>query len=476
MTKIHNIARNTSYLTLALILQKIISFTYFIILTRALGIEMMGQYYAALSFTTIFAIFIDLGFANTLTREVAKHQEQAEAWLGNVVYLKIPLAILTLFLALGTALIFGYNNLGFQLILISSVCMVLDSFTSTFFAAVRGFHNLKYESISSVIFQLIVLVLGYIALLYGLGVRVAMAVLAIASIYNFLYSYLIVRFRLNLKWRPVYQKEFIRNIFKISWPFALFAIFQRLYLYLDSVMIGALAGYHQVGVYQIAFKIIFALQFLPMAFTASLYPAMSSYWLDNRPQLVQSFERAMNYLIIISLPIIGGVIALDDKIVDLFKAGDEAIWPLRISILALFFIFVNFPIGSLLNACDRQRRNLSFMAIVTVLSVSANFLLIPKYGAIGASITVLATNAIMFVLGINEARRIIDYKPRKNLITLGKALWAAALMGTIVFYGKNYLPIIVATTLGGILYFIFLYLVGGFKKQDIQSVYLSFKR
>ncbi|MEI6835750.1 MAG: flippase [Candidatus Falkowbacteria bacterium] len=476
MTKIHNIARNTSYLTLALILQKIISFTYFIILTRALGIEMMGQYYAALSFTTIFAIFIDLGFANTLTREVAKHQDQAEAWLGNVISLKIPLAALTLFLALGTAIIFGYSSLSFELIMISSVCMILDSFTTTFFSAVRGFHNLKFESISSVIYQLIVLVLGYLALYYGLGVRTAMAVLAIASVYNFIYSFIVVRYKLNLKWKLLYQKEFIRNIFVISWPFALFAIFQRLYLYLDSVMIGALANYHQVGVYQIAFKIIFALQFLPMAFTASLYPAMSSYWLNNRPQLVASFERAINYLIIISLPIIGGVIALDDKIVDLFKAGNEALWPLRISILALFFIFVNFPIGSLLNACDRQRRNLSFMVAVTIISVSANFLLIPKYGAIGASLTVLVTNAIMFILGIIEARSIISYNPRKNLVTLGKSLWAAAVMGTIVYYGKNYLPIIVATTLGGLLYFIFLYLVGGFKKQDIISVYSSFKR
>jgi len=476
MTKIHNIARNTSYLTLALILQKIISFTYFIILTRALGIEMMGQYYAAISFTTIFAIFIDLGFANTLTREVAKHQEQAEAWLGNVMALKIPLAVLTLALALGTVFIFGYDNLSFQLIMISSICMILDSFTTTFFAAVRGFHNLKFESISSIIFQLIVLVLGYLALLYGLGVKAAMAVLAVASIFNFTYSFLVVRYQINLKWKLLYQTEFIKNIFKISWPFALFAISQRLYLYLDSVMIGILANYHQVGVYQIAFKIIFALQFLPMAFTASLYPAMSSYWLHNREQLVLSFERAMNYLIIISLPIIGGVLALDDKIIDIFKAGDEAIWPLRISILALFFIFVNFPIGSLLNACDRQRRNLSFMVVVTVISVVANFLLIPKFAATGASITVLVTNGIMFVLGISEARRIIAYNPRQNLITLGKSLWAAAVMGTIVYYGKNYLPVLVATILGGLLYFIFLYLVGGFKKQDVRSVYLSFKK
>ena len=68
MPKIANIAKNTSYLTLALVFQKIISFTYFTLLARYIGPASLGKYYLALSFTTIFAIFIDLGFANVLIR------------------------------------------------------------------------------------------------------------------------------------------------------------------------------------------------------------------------------------------------------------------------------------------------------------------------------------------------------------------------------------------------------------------------
>jgi O-antigen/teichoic acid export membrane protein len=184
----------------------------------------------------------------------------------------------------------------------------------------------------------------------------------------------------------------------------------------------------------------------------------------------------MNYLTVISIPIIVGVIALDNEIVGLFKAGNEAIWPLCLSILALFFIFVNFPIGSLLNACDRQRQNLVFMIIVTIASVALNFILIPKLQAAGASITVLITNALMFALGMWETNKVIDYKPKKNLIALGKTLLAALVMGIIVYYGKHYVPVIIATIAGGLLYFFFLYLVGGFQKEDIKSIFASFKR
>jgi len=477
MTKISNIAKNTSYLTLALILQKIISFTYFTLLARYLGPADLGKYYFAISFTTIFAIFIDLGFANVLTREIAKDQSKTEKWLGNVLALKIPLTIIAVAAVFILINILNYDSLTKNLVYISVISMVLDSFTSTFFAVIRGFHNLKYESIASIVFQLIVLSVGYSALLLGGGLIPAMAALALASLYNFFYSWAIVKKRIKIVIKVIYDKPLVQEIIKISWPFAAYAIFQRLYTYFDSVLLSILAGDEQVGLYQVAFKIIFALQFLPMAFTASLYPALSTYWQTNRAQLAISFERAMNYLIIISLPIIVGAIVLADKIVLLFKAGfSGAILPLQISIISLFFIFVNFPIGSLLNACDKQGKNTLNMALVMVASVILNFLLIPRLQAVGASLTVLVTSALMFVLGLIQVKKIISYRLRENLKVFGKVILASVLMGVFIAVTKVYLNVFIITISGALIYFVFLFLLGGFKKEDFFSIYQSFKR
>jgi len=477
MTKVENIAKNTSYLTVALIFQKIISFTYFTLLARYVGPASLGKYYLAISFTTIFAIFIDLGFTNVLTREIAKDQNKAESWLGNIVTLKIPLAALALAAVFILINVLGYDSMTKTLVYISAISMVLDSFTTTFFGVVRGFHNLKYESISSVIFQLIVLTAGYASLLLGGGLVPAMAALALASIYNFSYAFLIIRTRLKLAIRAVYDKILIKKILIISWPFAAYAILQRLYTYLDSVLLSVLAGDIQVGLYQVAFKIIFALQFLPAAFTASLYPAMSAYWHGNRSQLLVSFERAMNYLIIISLPIIVGAIVLANKIILLFKTGyDGAILPLQISIISLLFIFLNFPIGSLLNACDAQRKNTRNMAIVAVISIAMNLALIPFWQAAGASVTVLVTNFLMFILGVLSVKKIIAYRLRKNLKTFLKVLTASIIMGLIILIGKAYLNIFIITIFGGLIYFGCLFLLGGFSRADIESVVKSFKR
>ncbi len=477
MDKINNIARNTSYLTSALILQKVISFTYFTLLARYVGPANLGKYYFAISFTTIFAIFIDLGFANVLIREVAKDSERAQKWFSNILALKIPLAVLALAIVFGLINVLDYDSTTKNLVYISSLCMVLDSFTATFFAVVRGFHNLKYESISSVIFQLIVLVFGYGALLAGGGLVPAMFALVLASAFNFTYSLVVLKRKIKISLKFIYDKVLTKEILKISWPFAVYAIFQRLYTYLDSVLLSVLAGDIEVGLYQVAFKIIFALQFLPMAFTASLYPAMSAYWQSNREQLLISFERAMNYLIIISLPIIIGTIVLADKIILLFSKGYAgALLPLQISIISLFFIFINFPIGSLLNACDKQGKNTLNMGIVTVLSIALNLLLIPHFKAVGASLTVLATNFLMFILGMYWVKKIIPYRSGKNLKIFAKVLLASLVMGAIVFFGKRYLNVFVATVIGAGIYFFFLMILGGFKKEDFASIIKSFKR
>lgn len=475
MTKITNIAKNTSYLTLALILQKVISFTYFTILARNLGPEDLGIYYFAISFTTIFAIFIDLGLINVLTREVAKARDKAEDLLGNVLTIKLPLAAIAFLLVVIIINVLGKPGLIVYLVYLSAISMLLDSFTVTFFAVIRGCHNLKFESIASVAFQLIVMIFGLTGLYLGMGLYWLMGALVAASIFNFFYSAWVLWRKMHIKIKLAFNPNLIRLIIKITIPFGLYAIFQRFHMYLDSVLLSIMAGDKYVGLYQIAFKITFALQFLPLAFMASLYPAMSYYWKKNQEQLTISFQRAIKYLIIISLPIMIGIVILADKIVLLFKAGfGEAILPLQITIIALLFIFINFPIGSLLNACDKQKINTINMAIVMVASVILNIILIPKYQAVGASITVLATNALMFVLGIYWVPKIIKIKSKKIILPFFKALLAAVVMGAVVFYLKSSINIFAVITIGGLIYFSLLFLIGGFRKEDIISIYNSF--
>lgn len=474
--KIVNIARNTSYYTLALVIQKIISFSYFVIIARALGPADLGKYYFALSFTTIFAIFIDLGLSNVLTRETAKTPARGQALISNVLAIKIPLALISFSAVIILINLLGYPQLTKELVYLSSISMLLDSFTLSFFAIARGFHNLSFESIASVVFQLIVLMVGLLTLKLGLGIRALMSALVLASVFNFSYSALIVWRRWRIKIYPKVEPALLKIIINIAIPFALFGIYQRVYLYLDTVLLSLMAGDKEVGLYQIAFKIIFALQFLPLAFSASLYPAFSAYWAKNRQQLAITFERAMNYLIIISLPVSIGIITIADKVVLLFREGyAESILPLRISMISVVFSFLLFAVGSLLNACDRQKSNTRIMALATAISVIMNLLLIPHFKAVGASITAAFTNFLMLTLGLAIVPQIMKYNYYKIIKIFLKTLLASSLMSLLALYLKNQVNIFLVVALSATAYLIMLLLLGSLKKEDLLSVWQSFK-
>ncbi|MCU0680338.1 MAG: flippase [Planctomycetes bacterium] len=477
MNKVSNIARNTSYLTVALIIQKVLTFTYFALLARYLGPENLGKYYFAISFTTIFSVIVDLGLGNVLTREAAKDNSNSPSLLGNILSLKIPLLFISILAVAIIINVLPYDGVTRQLVYISLISMVFDSFSGIFFSVVRAYHNLFFESISSICFQVIVMVLGLIGIGLGAEVRLVMLPLAVASICNFFYSFWVVRHKIRVPIKLFWNRPLIRQLIVITAPFAIYAIFQRVYTYLDSVLLSLLAGDRQVGLYQVAFKIIFALQFLPMAFTASLYPAMSFYWLNNREQLKISFERAINYLTIISLPIIFGIFLLADKVVLVFKADYiEAIWPLKISIIALFFIFLNFPIGSLLNACDRQARNTWNMVWATILSVIMNVILIPHYQALGASITALVSSFFIFILGMYWSSKLINYSFKKNLKILLKALGASLAMVLVILPLKNSLNFFLVSAIGALAYFLILFLFKGIRREDVFSIIRSFRK
>jgi len=471
-----NIAKNTSYFTLALVLQKIISLTYFTIYARVLGPADLGQYYFALSITSIFSIFIDLGLGNVVTREVAKYPEKARSILASSIAVKLPLAILTVLAIMAWSFAWGYDPLVKQLIYISAIAMVLDSFTGIFYAVARGFHNLKFESISSILFQLIILLLSLVILKRGGSINWLMAALLVASLFNFIYSFTVIKSVWKISVAPIWDKPLIRKLFAMALPFGLFVIVQRFYTYFDSVLLFKLAGDRAVGLYQVPFKIVIALQFLPMAFVASLYPVLSTYWQSNREKLALAFEKAITYCLALAIPVSFGTIALADKIIVLFKEQfTETGLLLKVVMLALPFMFLAFPVGSMLNACDRQKRNTINMTITAVVSAILNIILIPRLGVLGACITTLITTILMLVLGWIVIPQIIHLHWKAILWSCSKIILAGLTMLIVVELIKNQLNPIITIIIAGVVYLVALYTYKGVSREDIDYFIKSLK-
>ncbi len=108
---------------------------------------------------------------------------------------------------------------------------------------------------------------------------------------------------------------------------------------------------------------------------------------------------------------------------------DGSIAPLMVLPWVLIPIFLDFPIGSLLNATHRAGQKTLSMGITMVINVVANALLIPSLGPTGAAWAGVISFIALFGLGWYFARTDIDSSWLARLLAqgLGAALvtWSA---------------------------------------------------
>lgn len=473
------IAKNTTYLTAAYIIQKIFSFLYFILIARMIGVEDIGKYVFALSFTTIFSVFIDVGLAPVLIREGAKDFSKVKKYLNNIILVKVVLSTATYLAVIIIINLIGKDPLIKQLVYIAGLIMVLDSFYLSFYAVFRAKQVLKYESIGMIIGQAIIVGTGAVVLLAHLSLHWLIASILAGSVFNFFYAFILLNSKLKIKLNLRYDKDTLKILFKIAAPFAIAGIFARVYGYIDTILLSILVGDKAVGWYSAGYKITYALQFIPMAMAAAIFPAMSNYFVSSKELLAKIFEKSIYYLTLIALPITFGVLILAYEFIIAVFGVEFAptVLALQILICSLIFNFLGFPLGSLLNACNRQITNTINMGITMVVNIILNLILIPAFGAqayLGASIAALVSQFILFGLGFYWAGKIIKYNKKFLILGFLKVLTAGALMVLVIAILKPGVNFILLIPIGGIVYFTALYVLRGISKTEVLELYRSF--
>jgi len=138
-------------------------------------------------------------------------------------------------------------------------------------------------------------------------------------------------------------------------------------------------------------------------------------------------------------------------------------------------LFANFPVGSLLNACNKQTRNTVNLGIAMVVNIVLNLILIPRLTFVGTSIASLVSIIVLFLLGLYVVRQITDYNRKYLLKTLMKTLLAAVVMYGLLMVLKSSLSLFLLIPIGVVVYFLILFLVRGIGQSEVKKIYKSLK-
>lgn len=466
---IHTIAKNTSFITSASVLQKVFSFIYFTLVARTIGVEATGQYTFALAFTTVFVIFIDLGFAQVLIREGAKQKDKLQTYFSNILFVKIFAGILTY-----TALWCIVHNSQYAavtqtLILISGVTMLFDSLHLSNYAVLRAQENLRYEAFGLIGSQALTLGIGSIFLWNSAPLPLLMLAFLIPSACNVLYSFFILIKRYRIYPIPTYDHTVLAPLIKMMIPFAIAAVFARLYSYADTLILAHMAGESAVGLYSVPYKITYAFQFIPLALGAALYPKFSHSFEYERENIPKLLRQSVQYLFLCVIPITVGLGVLAPTIIPFIytDAYIGSVLTLQILLTGLVFSFFTFPLGALLNACNKQHIQTGIIACALGLNILLNIILIPIYSIVGAAIATLLGNIFFVVCGLVAARSLARGWFEQAYISLCSIALSSAIMGGVVWYSTHYIHFIFSIGLGALTYISCLFL---FRVVSITSL------
>ncbi|MEK7545759.1 MAG: flippase [Patescibacteria group bacterium] len=448
------VATNIFHLLTSSVLQKAIAFVYFALIARWAGVEDTGSYFFALSWTLMFTTITDMGLTPVLIREAAKDKLQTEKYLNQTLALKLPLTAVAVLAAVVGAWLFHIAPGTRVLVMLAAIVISLDAISLTFYGVLRAHHVLKYEGLGLIAGQSITMAVGLTALKLGAPLGVLVVALIAGSFWNALASMWIVRKRLGIRARLSWDWSFAKKILRMAVPFALAGAFVKVYTSADAVLLTHFKGEAAAGLYSVPYKLTFAFQFVPMAFTAAFYPAMSRAWAADKKALGDLFYKALWALMLIAAPIAAGIMALAPELVDFVYGKDylPAVAAVQLLILSVLPIFLDFPIGSLLNASDRQMTQTKLMGMATVISVVLNVALIPALGLTGVVVASIVSHTALLVGGFIAVGKFLEWPALKFFGVAIRASLAAAAMFVGVTLAKTYVPFPIAVLAGVALY------------------------
>jgi O-antigen/teichoic acid export membrane protein len=474
------VAKNTIWLSLALVLQKVISFLFFLYVARRLGSLGTGQYVAAFSFSTMFAVFLDLGFSSVVTRDVARTNARSSSILGTALFVKMAAAVvvypaLVSFVWLLEISGVGHPPLG--IIVIAGLIMVVDSLTLTATSVLRGWQNLSYESVAVILNKLTVIIFGgLIVWLWPQPQAVAAAIL-IGSLVSLLFASVAIgrHWSYERLRRPTLSE--VKIFSRQSWPFAVAAIFFTAYGQIDSIILSILKGNQAVGLYSVASKAMNAFAFLPSAFSAALFPTMSADFAVRGERLEWLLEESLRYLLIISAPLAVGSYIYADFFVGLI--GEDygpAAAAVRILMPSLILVFLSFPIGAILNATNHQNWQTAVITSATILNIVINIILIPQLSYIGASFAWLITNVYVIVLGFILIKRFFHFKLRAFAWALVRVGFASGALLLVTINLRPITPLLINISLSGVTYLAVLWVTREITLKEVRQLWSLFRR
>jgi len=409
------VIRNVSWVSGERALRLIIGLAVTSLLARYLGPESFGVLSLGMAIIAVLLPLAELGLQGVIIKAHVETPEQSDLISGTSLVLRFIGGLLTIGIAIGTAQVLSTDDTRLvSIVAILSLTALFrnsDTFRHIFESKVYTKPIIVADFFSSILansLKIFAVTCGASLLVFALihTLEVAIAAIVILAIY---------RNRIGNLSKLRFSRSKAIMLLGKGWPLVLSSLAVIIYMKIDQIMLGAMLGETEVGIYAIAARISEVWYFVPGAIAWSTFPFLIEAKKENPEFYIRRLIRLFRSLLLLatSLAIVIGL-SSDLLIELLFGAQFE-----RASKVLLIHAWGGtFAVLSMVTRYWAINENLQHLEIVRTLSgalinILLNLYFIPTHGVMGAAYATLLSQlwaGFLFDLVPPSTRALFAYK------------------------------------------------------------------
>ena len=274
--------------------------------------------------------------------------------------------------------------------------------------------------------------------------------------------------------RPTFNLESIKKNIRPTILLFLPQVAISLYVVLDRTLLGLLGAYSDVGIYEQEQKLISILLKVVSSLGVVMLPRVANLLSERKDREAQNMVKFSFILYnLMIFPMIFALIAVNEVFVKLFlgKNFQDVKYVLYIIVLNIMFVGWTNILGYQLLVV--RNKNKEFMLSTTLpafVSVAVNIVVIPIFGYIGASITSVVVEILVFAIQWYYSRNIINKKLLFNK-DLAKIILSSLVMFCKMTLGfGGIVGLVIYLAVGGISYLGMLFLLKAVNIKEMKAM------
>ncbi len=402
---------------------------------RAIGARGMGEIAIATSITGLLGTLLNPAIGTLLTRDIARRPERTGSLVGAGILIRfVGLLPAVAFLAVYTR-VMHVGQEEAVLIWLAGASTLVASTSGIIQAAFSGLEQMQYIAYGNALGNALVRLAGIAIVLVGLGVVAIMQANLALTLLVLLLNVLWMRGHFRVTLRP--DPGELRRVLVGSLSLWVGSVVFTTYLWIDTVILSALAPVEVVGWYNTPTQIFAALLMVPGVIGAAWFPRFARAAGEGARRLREVARPAVQLVVILSVPMSAGLAAVAPSLVwTLYgESFHGAVWVLMILAITMVPTFFNMVCFQMLLASDRQMAWIRVVVVATAINVVLNVALTAWFqarfhnGAVGSALSLLITEVMEAGCAVYLLPGVLD---GPLLRRLARTVLAAGLMAGLV--------------------------------------------